>query len=404
MSINNIKCLYVHDHKFKKYNNRYYSEGKFTNDVFARYISSDDNLIVISRMTNVENCRDLSQITLQNIDFKPVRGLVFSKVFSIFLLDNIILIIRNIQISDFVIVRLPSFLGIFVLTINLFFKKPYFIEVVGDAEQALLTAKVNPNFLYKQFCLLFSQINKFYIANALGVVYVTREFLQRKYPNNAMTCSASNVEIKIEDKTFSVDDFNKKSKSFKVSLIGSFNNHYKGIKEAINAINILQKKNYDVHLYILGSGHLLEEYKILASNLNIQDAVHFDGSLEGGEDVIRWLESMDIYIQPSYTEGLPRALIEAMSVGLPAIATDVGGIPELLPPECLIHPYDSESLASKISELIDSQNLRFQRGYRNYIKAKKYDYNYLQKVRSKFWSSVRKLVKAEYNEKTSNNS
>lgn len=398
-----LKCLFIHDHKFKKVNGSYFSEGKFTDSVFRRYVNPNDRLIVISRMINTRDSRNLSEITLKNIDFRPIKGIAVSKAFSVHLLDNIKLVTHNIKNTDFIVVRLPSFVGVFTLILNIMFKKPYFIEVVGDAEQALLTAQESPNFLYKQFCIFFSHLNRFFIGNALGAVYVTKETLQKKYPNNGITCVASNVEIKIKEKELKLEDFNIKGNSFKVGLIGSFNNHYKGIKEAIKSINILQKNNYNVHLYILGSGHLLEEYKNLASTLNITDNIHFDGSLEGGEEVIKWLENMDIYIQPSYTEGLPRALIEAMSVGLPAIATDIGGIPELLPADCLIPPHNSEKLSHKISELIDSQELRFRHGCRNYITAKDYDSINLNRTRSKFWNTARKLVEENKNEKILNN-
>lgn len=387
-----LSCLFIHDHKFKKHNNNFYSEGKFTDDVFSRYVSLNDKLTVISRMEKVSDSSGLSRITLDNINFTPVFGVQLSSVISICLLKNFKLITSQLKSSDFVIVRLPSFLGILTLTLNLIFKKPYFIEVVGDAEQALLTSQENPNFLYKQFCIFFSQLNKFFIGNALGAVYVTKETLQKKYPNNGITCVASNVEIKIKEKELKLEDFNIKGDSFKVGLIGSFNNHYKGIKEAIESISILKKNNYNANLHILGSGHLLNEYKNLASTLNVTDNIHFDGSLEGGEEVIKWLENMDMYIQPSYTEGLPRALIEAMSVGLPAIASDVGGIPELLPSSCLIPPHNSEKLSHKISELIMSQELRFTYGRRNYIEAKNYDFNFLNKTRLKFWNSARNLI------------
>ena len=58
---------------------------------------------------------------------------------------------------------------------------------------------------------------------------------------------------------------------------------------------------------------------------------------------------MDVYVQPSRQEGLPRAVVEAMSRALPAIGTCVGGIPELLPPERLYASGDVRALAGIIS-------------------------------------------------------
>ena len=101
---------------------------------------------------------------------------------------------------------------------------------------------------------------------------------------------------------------------------------------------------------------------------------------------------MDIYIQPSYTEGLPRALIEAMSVGLPCIGSSVGGIPELLKENFLVPPKDEVELAKKISFLLADINERFSQGKFNYERSKLYDSKYLDEVRFKFWNQIKDII------------
>lgn len=388
----NIICLFVHDHKFKINKGNIYSEGKITNEVLSRYVGRTDKTYVLSRMENVEDVDGLSQITLKNVMFNPIKGLNFSKVISIHLLENVIQIRKLIKKADFLVVRSPSFLGLITLTLNLFHRKKYFIELVGDPKEALLTAKKNPNFLYKNFVSLISACNKFFIYNASGVIYVTERALQEKYPTLGLSSHASNVEVSIKAKDLEFGDFSNNNEYFKIGLIGSFNNHYKGIKEAIEAINILHKKNYKLKLHILGSGTLQNYYENLLKELHLENYIIFDGILSGGEEVINWLETLDLYIQPSYTEGLPRALIEAMSVGLPAIATNVGGIPELLSPDNIINPHDSTALALKIENLINSQHLRFYFGKLNYMKSKEYDKQSLKKRRNIFWNKAREIV------------
>jgi glycosyltransferase involved in cell wall biosynthesis len=68
---------------------------------------------------------------------------------------------------------------------------------------------------------------------------------------------------------------------------------------------------------------------------------------------------------PSRTEGLPRALVEAMARGLPAVGTDVGGIPELLDSRCIVRPDDDRALAGALAELLRHADLWEEQSRRN---------------------------------------
>lgn len=390
-----INCLYVYDNKFQTNSNEVYAIARMTDDVFKRYVESYDSITVISRMEYVKNIDSFSRVTLENINFKPIKGLAFSRAFSLYLPYNIGLAIKEIKKADFIVVRLPSFLGIFVLFLNLAFKKKYFLEVAGDAKEALLTSKLMPNIGFKTFIHLFFKLNQYFIKHADGVIYVTQSVLQQKYPTKGFTSYASNVDLDIADRSISLKNYELNNNKIKVGLIGEYNNHYKGISEAINAVKILADQNYDISLHVIGSGSLLQHYKNLAKDLRVDNLVHFGGRLKGNEEIITWLESLDLYIQPSYTEGLPRALIEAMSVGLPAVATDVGGIPELISKKNLVPAHDYRALAEKMKKFIHSKELRFENGKLNYQKSKDYDQETLNKRRSEFWDRCRELVKKQ---------
>lgn len=386
--------LYVHDHKFIKSGGFYYSEGKFTNEVFNRYKIFSNPICVLSRLMIVNNKIDLNKI--DGIDFKPVYGIDFLKIFSLNFLKNLHLCISLIKKSNVLVIRLPSFLGIFVLILNIFFQKRYFVELVGDPKEALLMSKNNTSFLFKIFVNIFAKLNQFFVKRSDGVIYVTKNDLQKKYPTDSIQSYASNVEVNIPALTHIIDNYNLKNKGFlKIGLIGSFNNEYKGIDTALNAVKYLIDNNIKVSLHILGSGVLKNKYIKLAKKLNISDFIHFDGSLSGGEAVLNWLKDLDIYIQPSRTEGLPRALIEAMSVGLPCIATNVGGIPELLQSDDLIEKDDYISLAKKIEYFFTSTQIRYKKGVINYEKSKEYDVNILKSRRAEFWNTAKAIVEQD---------
>ena len=83
----------------------------------------------------------------------------------------------------------------------------------------------------------------------------------------------------------------------------------------------------DARLQLLGDGELKENMMQLAGQLNITDAVEFAGLQS---NVYPWLHNADVFILPSKFEGMPMTLIEAMGTGLPIIASNVGGIPDML--------------------------------------------------------------------------
>ena len=101
----------------------------------------------------------------------------------------------------------------------------------------------------------------------------------------------------------------------------------KGIETLIESVSTLQ---FPFCLSIVGSGNQEKSLKLLAQNLGIADRVLFVGSIKWGESLFSRMRAADILVLPSYTEGLPLVVIEAMSQGLPVIASDVGGIPELI--------------------------------------------------------------------------
>jgi len=98
---------------------------------------------------------------------------------------------------------------------------------------------------------------------------------------------------------------------------------------------------------------------------------------------------------PSFSEGLPRALLEAMACGLPCIGTRVGGIPEVLPQEVLVSPGDVKGLANKINEVLNNPLWMVEMAKRNYEVARGYRSDILQNIRKEFYRTVKKMTKMQ---------
>ena len=104
------------------------------------------------------------------------------------------------------------------------------------------------------------------------------------------------------------------------------------------------------------------------------------------------LEDADLFVMPSRTEGLPRALLEAMAKGLPCVASRVGGIPELLSEEALVAPDDPAALAAAIARFAHTPALMDAEAQRNLAVAHHFDSSVLAPERARFVDALRGLL------------
>ncbi len=128
--------------------------------------------------------------------------------------------------------------------------------------------------------------------------------------------------------------------------------HLKGYEFLIRAARLLRDREFDFQLRVVGSGELGSELTALVHLLELEDTVRLDGY---SDRVRSTLERAQIFVLSSLSEGLPLALVEAMAVGLPVVATNVGGVAEVLGPDAsksLVAPGSPEALADAIAELI----------------------------------------------------
>jgi len=127
---------------------------------------------------------------------------------------------------------------------------------------------------------------------------------------------------------------------------------HKGHECLLKAIPALISTLSDVTTIILGDGPLYDDLIALAKELGILSNVHFIKQVENALDFIR---ALDLFVLPSHYESFGIAILEAMSLGKPVIATDVGGIPELIENNktgFLIKPDDYGALAAKSLQIL----------------------------------------------------
>jgi glycosyltransferase involved in cell wall biosynthesis len=124
----------------------------------------------------------------------------------------------------------------------------------------------------------------------------------------------------------------------------------KGLRELFAAIRQLAAQRPRLQLALVGSGPMQAELGALAAAAG---NVRLAGSLAPGA-VAQWMLAADLVTLPSYSEGHPNVLVEALACGRPVVATDVGGIPEVVDASngVLVHPREHMDLARGLDQAL----------------------------------------------------
>ena len=134
----------------------------------------------------------------------------------------------------------------------------------------------------------------------------------------------------------------------------------KGHAFLIRAMKFLVDQGHDLELRLAGDGPRKEQLTNLTDELGISDRVSFLGFLTEDE-VIRELQDSDLFILPSFVEGLPVSAMEAMAVGVPVIATNIAGTSELIEDGrtgLLVRPSDARALVDAVVRMMNDYDFR----------------------------------------------
>ncbi len=133
----------------------------------------------------------------------------------------------------------------------------------------------------------------------------------------------------------------------------------KGIEYLIGAIRNFQFSIFNFQLLIVGDGKERKNLENLAQKLGVGDRVRFLGQVPN-DKVPQILAAGDCFVLPSLKEGFGIVILEAMAAGLPVIATNVGGIPDIIQDGnngILIEPANSQAIANAIKQIIGQKDL-----------------------------------------------
>lgn len=138
--------------------------------------------------------------------------------------------------------------------------------------------------------------------------------------------------------------------------------YQKGLDLGLRAL--AQLKDLEWEWRIAGDGPQMDSLKLLAQELGIHERVIFLG-WQSREELTRWYHHSNLFLFPSRHEGMPNAVLEAMSSGLPVVATKIAGSEELVldgVTGLLVNPEDADSLRDGLRRLIVEEKTRIQMG------------------------------------------
>lgn len=130
----------------------------------------------------------------------------------------------------------------------------------------------------------------------------------------------------------------------------------KGLLELIEALALLSLEGHKVSLRVIGTGPDETLIKNTAKKLGVLSQIEFAGFISSTSEINHLLASARLFVLPSYTEGLPRSLLEAMWIGTPCISTPVGGIPFLFEDKksiFFVEPKSADKLKQGISYALE---------------------------------------------------
>ena len=389
------KILVIHDSYFFEddTSSKFYSIH-INDEIVERYLHLGDELSFIGRRKKIENKLDTQK--LSEIDLSLCRVVTVPEF------KNLASYIRNfkqvkkdlereILTHDIIAPRVPSILGSEAVKLAIKNNKPLIGEIVScnwDAfwNYGIIGKIIAPYFYLKQ---------KFVVKKIPFSIYVTSNFLQKRYPNNGYSINCSNVHINdvssevLEQRQKKISKLNESSQLI-LGTIAAIDVPYKGQKYVIRA---LSKSNRKLKYLVVGYGKPTQLLKEIEKE-NVTDFVNILGPVKHSE-IDKFLDELDVYIQPSEQEGLPRSLIEAMSRGIPSIGSRTGGIPELLDEAFIFNKGNVKELTKIIDDF--TLDLMKKESKKNFSVSKKYMLSNLNARRFDFYFKFLKLNKLPIN-------
>lgn len=382
-----MHLLIVFDHRYEiDQNGRARSPTHYNEELFEhRYLKVFNSLTVLGRASGGQAGRFRIGERVELVSAGDGKG-AFSVPTWLRCVRNIVL--ENIARGAAVVLISPSRNASAAYRVLRQTGYPFGAEVIGDPSDSLGAGSYSHP-LRSLMRFIACRYQASLCRDAVATAYVTKNALQKRYPPNRNRPTTHYSSIELDPRSFTESlPVPPESGAFRLIHVGGMAHPYKGQDTLIEAVKILRSKGVDVEAAFVGDGNLRASLEKSGEDLGIRRHLVFHGQVPAGAQVRALLDESHVFVLPSRTEGLPRSMLEAMARGLPCIGTPVGGIGELISPECIV-PVGNASSVAKIVETL-TKNFEFFRSEsaRNLQRSLEYRSEILMERRLQFYDSV----------------
>lgn len=335
--------ILFHSNLFKNANGEYICKEVFA-DYFNKYNAYQINLI--SPINNKKEFFHTTKLSKKITVYETPKN-IFKKI---------IFYTRILRKTEKNLIFMPTFSNALYCLILVLFRKKYIIyhgidwsynEKVNNKNQSLLG--------YIRFFLSFS-IDSI-VSNKSSFILTAGKQIRDKYKNFKPETIETQPIIGFEN----IDNSQLlENDKFNVLYVGSLEKR-KGIFDLLHVARYLKDSNIVFNIIGGGSDNIQKKLNNFCIQNNLVNTVNFIGYKKNGNDLFNYYRSSHAFILPSYSEGMPRVLYEAMYFKVPIVSTNINGIPYLLKDgynAFLVKPGDINSMKNGILQLKDDKNLR----------------------------------------------
>lgn len=385
-----MKVLTTHEYHYLRYEDGVYDPRNYTTiEMYGDLLSVFDKIVLVARCKKVKQKPDCLRVDNDRIECLPVADFkgntgYLGQMQALWQCRN------AVGLADRYWLRAPGFMATMVAFWLRRAGIPFFMHVVGDpAGIAETKTEWLPGFMARPLVHIVRTRFQKHMLSSSGGLAVTESTLQKIYPSSIPENDFGVSDVKLLDSVFQKVRRDFAGDTFKIVMTAVFAK-YKGhcyLFEALKKVKQMQSRS--VELYLIGQGPLRSRLETMAKELGLDDCIHFCGRIDWGPKLFAKLDEAHLFILSSVAaEGMPRAMLEGMARGLPVVATDVGGIPEIIDRDMLVPIRNSAALAEKIvSVMNDPQKLEIL-SCRNYRRAQDFGYERLQRLRKAWFSWI----------------
>ncbi|WP_372367386.1 glycosyltransferase family 4 protein [Candidatus Uabimicrobium sp. HlEnr_7] len=373
---NNVKLVVALEHHFVRCPEGVFTSLAFGYSFWQEYLQIFDQVCVVARMSCADEPPENTFVASgENVEFYDLPDYFGVRDFICKLGPTMWKVLGTHKLGD-CFMLFSGNIGV-IVWLNLLFhcRFKYYFRCVGNVRLGIATE--NKNFMYKYIAYLYHCLTKIQAKYARASSY-TSNYLFEVYPNKKHYVF-SNVEL--TENVFSqprqIDFFRRQP--FRFISVGRVEKQ-KGHAWFLEAVKLLKEKTPQLnwHVCVVGPGSQIDILRDYVVKNQLQEQITFTGSVKWGEALFQLLDESHVFVLPSLTEGMSRALLEGMARGLPAIASRTGGNPEIVHEDYLVEVGDVSALAQKMLDVISQPQQLVDLSQRNWQVARSFKQNFVK--------------------------